>query len=64
MPEKIKFVSVSTTLATNTTLEGKGYPAGLILIGHTIPKKLASRYVISIQGGHDLMEMKSLPLKT
>ncbi|MFZ2498159.1 hydantoinase/oxoprolinase family protein [Methanosarcina sp.] len=51
--KQIKFVSVSTTLATNTTLEGKGYPAGLILIGHTIPKKLASRYVISIQGGHD-----------
>ncbi|RXA18498.1 hydantoinase/oxoprolinase family protein [Methanosarcina sp. MSH10X1] len=51
--KSIKFVSVSTTLATNTTLEGKGYPAGLILIGHTIPKKLVSRYVISIQGGHD-----------
>lgn len=51
--KKIKFVSVSTTLATNTTLEGKGYPAGLILIGHTIPKKLASQYVISVRGGHD-----------
>jgi N-methylhydantoinase A/oxoprolinase/acetone carboxylase beta subunit len=51
--KNIKFVSVSTTLATNTTLEGKGYPAGLILIGHTIPKKLASQYVISIGGGHD-----------
>lgn len=51
--KKIKFVSVSTTLATNTTLEGKGYPAGLILIGHTIPKKLASQYVISVRGGHN-----------
>ena len=63
MPEKIKFVSVSTTLATNTTLEGKGYPAGLILIGHTIPKKLASRYVISIQGGHDSGGNEIAPLE-
>jgi N-methylhydantoinase A/oxoprolinase/acetone carboxylase beta subunit len=61
--KKIKFVSVSTTLATNTTLEGKGYPAGLILIGHTIPKKLASRYVISIQGGHDSDGNEIAPLE-
>lgn len=61
--KKIKFVSVSTTLATNTTLEGKGYPAGLILIGHTIPKKLASRYVISVQGGHDSNGNEIAPLE-
>ncbi len=61
--KKIKFVSVSTTLATNTTLEGKGYPAGLILIGHTIPKKLASRYVISVQGGHDSDGNEIAPLE-
>lgn len=61
--KSIKFVSVSTTLATNTTLEGKGYPAGLILIGHTIPKKLASRYVISIQGGHDSNGNEIAPLE-
>ena len=61
--KSIKFVSVSTTLATNTTLEGKGYPAGLILIGHTIPKKLASRYVISIRGGHDSGGNEIAPLE-
>lgn len=61
--KSIKFVSVSTTLATNTTLEGKGYPAGLILIGHTIPKKLASRYVISIRGGHDSNGNEIAPLE-
>lgn len=49
----VKFTSVSTTLATNTTLEGKGYPAGLILIGYNIPKKLPTDYVLSIDGGHD-----------
>lgn len=61
--KRIKFVSVSTTLATNTTLEGKGYPAGLILIGHTIPKKLASRYVMSIGGGHDSDGNEIAPLE-
>ncbi len=61
--KRIKFVSVSTTLATNTTLEGKGYPAGLILIGHTIPKKLASHYVISIGGGHDSDGNEAAPLE-
>ena len=61
--KRIKFVSVSTTLATNTTLEGKGYPAGLILIGHTIPKKLASRYVISVGGGHDSDGNEIAPLE-
>ena len=61
--KSIKFVSVSTTLATNTTLEGKGYPAGLILIGHTIPKKLVSRHVISIRGGHDSNGNEIAPLE-
>ena len=51
--ECVKFTSVSTTLATNTTLEGKGYPAGLILIGYNIPRKLPTDYVLSIDGGHD-----------
>ena len=60
--KNIKFVSVSTTLATNTTLEGKGYPAGLILIGHTIPKKLAGQYVISRGGGHNSSGDEIAPL--
>lgn len=51
--KSIKYVSVSTTLATNTTLEGKGYPAGLVLIGHSVPEKLAGAYAISVNGGHD-----------
>jgi N-methylhydantoinase A/oxoprolinase/acetone carboxylase beta subunit len=51
--KEISFTSVSTTLATNTTLEGKGYPAGLILIGYSINKELPTDYVLSIEGGHD-----------
>ena len=51
--KEVSFTSVSTTLATNTTLEGKGYPAGLILIGYSINKELPTDYVLSIEGGHD-----------
>ncbi len=51
--EKVTNVSVSTTLATNTTLEGKGYPAAMILIGYSIPKGLPTQHVISVKGGHD-----------
>jgi N-methylhydantoinase A/oxoprolinase/acetone carboxylase beta subunit len=51
--EDVKFVSVSTTLATNSILEKKGRQAGLILIGYSIPKKLSTDVVISVGGGHD-----------
>ncbi|WNY26340.1 hydantoinase/oxoprolinase family protein [Methanolapillus ohkumae] len=51
--QKIKFTSVSTTLATNTTLEGKGYPTGLILIGYSVAGDLPVEDLIEIRGGHD-----------
>ncbi|TGC10668.1 hydantoinase/oxoprolinase family protein [Methanolobus halotolerans] len=51
--KRVTFTSVSTTLATNTTLEGKGYPAALIMIGYSINKELPTDYSISIDGGHD-----------
>jgi N-methylhydantoinase A/oxoprolinase/acetone carboxylase beta subunit len=51
--KEIKFTSVSTTLATNTTLEGKGYPCGLILIGYSISGNLPISDVLEIRGGHD-----------
>jgi N-methylhydantoinase A/oxoprolinase/acetone carboxylase beta subunit len=51
---KVKLVSVSTTLLTNTILEKTGHPVGLILVGdYTIPKKLPADYCISVRGGHD-----------
>jgi N-methylhydantoinase A/oxoprolinase/acetone carboxylase beta subunit len=49
---------LSTTLATNTTLEGKGYPAGLILMVITYIKKLPTEYVLSISGDKTLMETR------
>lgn len=51
---KIKLVSVSTTLSTNTILEKTGYPVGLILVGdYTVPRKLPADYCITVKGGHD-----------
>lgn len=49
----VRFTSVSTTLATNTTLENKGFPAGLILIGYNISKKIPTDCILSIKGRHD-----------
>ncbi|KKH91862.1 hydantoinase [Methanosarcina sp. 1.H.T.1A.1] len=51
--KEVHLVSVSTTLATNSTLEGKGYPAGLILVGYSIPRQLSTRHMVSVNGGHD-----------
>ncbi len=51
---KVKLVSVSTTLSTNTILERTGYPVGLILVGdYTIPRELPADYCITVRGGHD-----------
>ncbi|NPE27280.1 hydantoinase/oxoprolinase family protein [Methanococcoides sp. SA1] len=51
--QQVKFVSVSTTLATNTILEKTGYPVGLILVGNAeMPKNSAIKYSISVDGGH------------
>ena len=51
---KVKLVSVSTTLSTNTILERTGYPVGLILVGdYTVPRELPADYCITVRGGHD-----------
>lgn len=50
----IKLVSVSTTLATNTVLEGTGAPVGLILVGeHGVDKELPTKHALFAKGGHD-----------
>ena len=51
--KEIKFTSVSTTLATNTTLEKKGYPCGLILIGYELSGDLPTADILEMRGGHD-----------
>ncbi|MGQ7844118.1 hydantoinase/oxoprolinase N-terminal domain-containing protein [Granulosicoccus sp. 3-233] len=57
----IELVSLSTTLATNALVEGRGRPVALILVGFTpgqmqranLQQALAGDPVIFLQGGHD-----------
>lgn len=56
-PEAIELVGLSTTLATNALVEGKGARAGLLLIGYD--KELVQRFLrVSpywiVAGGHDM----------
>lgn len=62
----IRLVSVSTTLSTNSTLEGKGHSAGLILAGYTVKGDIPAQEIISIDGGHDSKgnEVSCLDLKS
>ncbi|HII81308.1 MAG TPA: hydantoinase/oxoprolinase family protein [Methanosarcina sp.] len=62
----IRLVSVSTTLSTNSTLEGKGHSAGLILVGYTVKGDIPAHEIISIDGGHDSKgnEISGLDLKS
>ncbi len=52
--KNVKLVSVSTTLSTNTILEGTGFPVALILIGdHPLEKELPTGHVLFAKGGHN-----------
>ncbi|AAM30446.1 Dihydropyrimidinase [Methanosarcina mazei Go1] len=52
--KNIKLVSVSTTLSTNTILEGNGFPVALILIGdHPLEKEFPTGHVLFAGGGHN-----------
>lgn len=51
---KIECVSLSTTLATNAIVEGRGCEVGLIIIGREPAEKLPVKKYLSIQGGHDV----------
>ncbi len=52
--ENVKVVSVSTTLSTNSILEGTGSPVALVLIGnYDIKQELPTRHFLQVSGGHD-----------
>jgi N-methylhydantoinase A/oxoprolinase/acetone carboxylase beta subunit len=50
--EKVSLVSVSTTLATNTVLEGTGSPVALILVGEHPQGDFPAKYTVLVDGGH------------
>jgi len=52
--KEVNVVSLSTTLSTNTILENKGFPVGLIMIGdYQIPDVLPAQIYCIADGGHD-----------
>lgn len=64
-PQLIDIVGLSTTLATNALVEGKGARAGLLLIGYDID--LVKRFLKVgpywiIPGGHDMRGQAKAPL--
>ncbi len=68
--DTIALVSVSTTLATNAIVEGRGSPSALILIGHAhddgnrrdVVSALAGGPLIRARGGHDALGEETSPL--
>ena len=60
--ENIAAVSLSTTLATNSVVEGKGDDVGVFLIGQKNMGKIPSDYCYYIDGGHDSLGNPLCPL--
>lgn len=60
--EKIAAVSLSTTLATNSVVEGKGADVGVFLIGQKNMGKIPADYCYYIDGGHDSLGNALAPL--
>ncbi|SHJ25325.1 N-methylhydantoinase A/oxoprolinase/acetone carboxylase, beta subunit [Dethiosulfatibacter aminovorans DSM 17477] len=66
IPEHLRVsgVSLSTTLATNAIVEGRGCEAGTILIGHEMIDTLPNKNCRVIGGGHDIYGNEKEPLDT
>ncbi|ADL13360.1 hydantoinase/oxoprolinase family protein [Acetohalobium arabaticum] len=52
--DNIKMVSLSTTLATNATVEEQGCEVGLILVGFEIENELPTEHIVQVSGGHTI----------
>ena len=61
--ESVHYVSVSTTLATNSVLEKTGYPVGLILVTDAdIPNRAKIENFVLVKGGHNSAGNEVCPL--
>ncbi|WP_406670631.1 hydantoinase/oxoprolinase family protein [Methanolobus sp. ZRKC4] len=61
--ENVHYVSVSTTLATNSVLEKTGYPVGLILVNDAdIPNRAKIENFVLVKGGHNSAGNEVCPL--
>ncbi|HHT62948.1 MAG: hydantoinase/oxoprolinase N-terminal domain-containing protein [Bacillota bacterium] len=52
--DQVSVVSLSTTLATNAIVEGRGCQVGLLLIGHEPIGKMPTNHYAEISGGHNI----------
>lgn len=53
-PGQVRLVSLSTTLATNAIVEGRGCKVGVLLIGHEPAGRFPAEQVAVVEGGHDI----------
>ncbi len=60
--DALRMVCLSTTLATNATVEGQGADVGLVLIGIDIREELPTSHVMSIAGGYDIHGHEKTPV--
>lgn len=58
----IEFVALSTTLATNAIVEGRGCEVGLIMIGFSEQFDVPAKEVVHVEGGHDIRGREKVPL--
>ncbi len=69
-PAEVDLVALSTTLATNAIVEGRGSPVCLLLVGYDpalirqygFERDLVTRDVVYLRGGHDGMGNEAEPL--
>ena len=60
--ENIKMVSLSSTLATNSIVEGKGCRVALIAVGREFDRSIHVDEYVCIKGGHNLSGQEKEPL--
>jgi N-methylhydantoinase A/oxoprolinase/acetone carboxylase beta subunit len=61
--KEVRLVSVSSTLATNSVVEGKGCRVGLIVVGAEYKQMVPIEEVVEIKGGHTLLGEELTPLE-
>ncbi len=61
---RIKLLAISSTLATNSVVEGKGCRVGLILIGHEASMNIPVDELVLVSGGHTLVGERAAELDT
>ncbi len=59
--EEIEFVALSTTLATNAIVEGRGCSVGLIMIGFSEEQDVPAKEIRYLPGGHDIRGNEKQP---